>query len=251
MTDTGWLWVVLGWLSLPLVGLLGGVCAWRKTYRELPFFFAYVVTVFLLGVVRLLAYKAGGQRYFYVYWYSEFVGVMAASLAIYEVFLRRIFPSFYKVRFYRFLFPSVALAIGLLAFLTALAAHDRREALSMTSRAFDFLRSAVIGFFAALTLLMGRRFAGLEFWVATGFAIQASAALANAAIRTRWPQSAPILDAVELITYDLSCLIWLAAFWKAEKGLYSPTGELDPKIIDEARTWETLLKTWLAPRKSK
>jgi hypothetical protein len=253
MSDAGWVWVALGWFSLPLLGVVGVVCVRRRIYRELPFFFAYVLAAFLIGTVRFLIYKLGSPRaYFYVYWYTDFMSVIAALLAIYEVFLLRIFPSFYKVRFYRLLFPVAASVIAFLAFLTAVAAADRKEALSMTSRALDFLRSAVIGFFAALTLLMGRSFAGQEFWVATGFGIQAAAALANAAIRTRLPQAASVLDAGELIAYNLSCMIWLAAFWKPGQRAESiPAAGLDLEMVREARTWETILKNWLSPKKSK
>jgi hypothetical protein len=142
--------------------------------------------------------------------------------------------------------------IALLAFLSAVAATDRKEAFDMTTRAFDFLRSAVIGFFAALTLIMGRRFAGREFWVATGFGIQAAVALANAGLRTRLPHMAQALDASELIAYNLSCLIWLAAFWKPEKRAeLLPSDRLDPRIVHEARSWEATLKGWLIPGKSK
>lgn len=253
MNSENWLWIALGWFSLPVLGVLGGVLVWRRLYRELPFFFSYVLTAFLVGAVRLVVYKLGSRTlYFYLYWYSDFVLVMAALLAIYEVFLRRLFPSFHKVRLYRFLFPAAAFVIALAAFLTASHSFDRRAAFAATSRSLDFLRSAVVGFFAALTLLMGRRFSGFDFWIAAGFGIQAAIALANAAIRTRLPGAARIFGAAELITYDLVSIVWLITFWMPEKGEERPPGDhLDREMLHQARSWETLLKDWLIPGRSR
>lgn len=251
MANTNWLWVTLGWFSQPVLGVLGGVLVWRRLHREFPFFFSYLLAAFFCGALRLAAYRFGSALvYFYVYWYSDFVGVMAALLAIYEVFLRRLFPAFHKVRLYRILFPGAALIIALLAFLTAAQSSDHNAAFHATSHSFDFIRSAVIGFFAALTLLMGRRFAGLDFWIAAGFGIQAAVALANAALRTRLPQATVILDSMEIITYDLACLIWLIAFWKpGQRAEFLPDDRVTPEVLDQARSWETLLKNWLIPRK--
>jgi hypothetical protein len=254
MTITKWLWDGIVWLSLPLLGVLGGVFVWRRLYRELPFFFLYVLSGLLIGVVRLITYRLGSsQAYFYVYWYSEFAGTMAPMLAIYEVFLRRLFPAFHKVRLYRFLFPAAAFVIAFLAFLSAAhAATDLRAAFDSTSRALDFLRSAVVGFFAALTLLMGRRFAGSDFWIAAGFGIQAAVALANAAIRTRFPSTAAAFDVAEIVTYDLVCLTWLVTFWRSDTEREPPAStHLDPAMLHEARSWETMLKDWLTPGKNK
>lgn len=253
MTNTNWLRVALGFFSLPVLGVLGGVFVWRKLYRELPFFFSYVLAAVLVGAVRLVTYKLGSRHaYFYVYWYSDFVLVITALLAIYEVFLRRLFPWFHKVRLYRFLFPAASFVIALLAFLTAAQSPDRNAAFVATSRSFDFLRSAVIGFFSALILLMGRQFAGFEFWIAAGFGTQAAVALANAAVRARLHHRIAIFDSAERITYDLVCLVWLVTFCKPEKRAEFPPAErLDREMLHQARTWETILKDWLTPGKSK
>jgi len=253
MFDINWLWLAVAWFSLPVLGVLGGVFVWRRLYRELPFFFFYVLAAFSVGTVRLLTYKLASPKvYFYVFWYSDFVAVMAALLAIYEVFLRRLFPSFHRVRLYRVLFPTAAFVIALLAFLTAAHAGDRRAAFHATSRALDFLRSAVVGFFAALTLVMGRRFAGFDFWIAAGFGTQAAVALATAAIRTRMPQMPRALDMAEFATFDIVSAVWLIVFSKSESQTdVPPRGQLDREMLHEARSWETVLKNWLTPGKSK
>jgi hypothetical protein len=251
--STGRLWEVLAWFSLPVLGLLAACAAKRKLYREFPFFFAYVLAACLVGVVRFVVYKeCSAQLYFYVFWCSDFVLLVATFLALYETFLRRIFPVFFNVRLYRFLFPAAGSVIAFLAFLTALHSPNKHAAFLITSRVFDFLRSAVIGFFVFLVLLMGREFSGYEFSIACGFGLQAAAALVNSAVKTRANYKPTILDRFETVAYDIACLIWLVSFSKRPKPVVTlPVDQLDSEMLHQARTWETLLKDWLTLGKTK
>lgn len=122
----------------------------------------------------------------------------------------------------------------------------------ITSRIFDFLRSAVIGFFVILVLMVGREFSGYEFGIACGFGLQAAVALANSAMKTLPNYKSTILDHLESAAYDAACLIWLISFLRRARPLaVLPIGQLDPEILHQARTWESLLKNWLTPGKSK
>ncbi len=252
MTISGWLRDVLGWLSVPILALLAGLIARRKLYREFPFFFAYILIACFVGVVRFIVYKEYSQiLYFYVYWCSDFVLVVSAFLALYETFLRRIFPGFSSVRLYRYLFPTAAVVVALLAFLTALHSPNRNAAYFITTRIFDFLRSAVIGFFVALILLMGRRFSGYEFSIACGFGLQAAVALVNSAVKAQSQYKSTILDSFEVIAYDVACVIWLISFSKRPPQMVTSDDQIQPEMLHEARKWETVLKDWLTLGKSK
>jgi len=251
MTNIQWLWDALAWLSVPLLWLLAGLFVRRKYYRDFPFFFAYVVVASLAGVLRFVVYGGFSQRaYFYTYWFSDFVVVTAAFLAIYETFLRRVFPGFFKQRLYRYLFPAVAVALGLLAFLTALLSPDKNTAYFATTRVFDILRSAVIGFFVMLVLLVGREFSGYEFNIALGFGIQAAVAIISAALTARAQYKASALARFEPIAFDLACVIWLFAFWKKPKPASAPqAGQLSPEMLDQAKSWESSLKDLVKSKK--
>ncbi len=222
---------------------------WRKLHRTFPFFFAYVLVTCLIGVIRFIIYKNFSPViYFYVYWCSDLILLVASFSALYEIFLQRIFPGFFKVRFYRFLFPLAAVLIGALAFLTALHAPDKRATFLIISRVYDLLRSVVIGFFVLLILAMGRLFSGYEFSIALGFGIQAAVALVNAALRTANGYKPTALDRLEPSAFDLACLIWLWSFSRAPKSS-PPSGDLNPQQLHEARTWEDVLKDFLIPGK--
>lgn len=250
MASSALIWEIVAWVSLPLLVLLAGVMLWKRLTREFPFFFVYVTVTAAIGVVRFITYKYYPPKvYFYVFWSSDFVILLTTFLAIYEIFLRRLFPGFAQVRFYRYLFPVVAVLISLVAFLMALHAPDQRAAFLTISRIFDFLRSAVIGFFVLLILVMGRAFAGFDFSITAGFGIQAAIALANAAVRLRNGARSPTMDHLEWIAFDLACLIWLWSFTRGNRSTPRNLHGIDPAALEEAKKWEKSLKGFVAPGK--
>lgn len=247
-----WLSIVVGWFPAVAVASLVVVFVFRRLWRELPFFFLYLDTALLVVVARYFSFHLGRKPYFYTFWICDLVISAVAFLPMYEVFLRRLFTGFHRNRFYRSIFPLVAMAILLLAVLTALQAHDKGAAFQIASRAFDFMRTAVLVFFIGLMMFMGRDWTRYDLGITLGFAIQAAVALANSAVRVRMHYKPTIMDTIEIIAYNISCLIWLITFWKPEKRVeFSPDEQLDPNMLREARTWETQLKNWLTPGRSK
>lgn len=238
------------WLPMLAVILVSAIFLRRKIYRELPFFFIYIVSAWIVGLLRYATYSIGRTAYFYTYWISELAGAVIVSLALYEVFFRRLFQRFYKVRFYRNLFPAVALIILVLMINTALQAADRKAAFLRASHALDVMRTAVLFFFVALMALMGRQWTRYDFGIALGFGLQASAALLNAALSIQTHLSPTILGTIEQVAYNVACIIWLITFWKPEKSLVPSTSEPQSKdALHQARTWEEALKDFLTPGK--
>jgi hypothetical protein len=238
----------------PVLALLSvfGLLAARRLYRELPYFFAYVLYALLIGVARYAAYYASRGLYPYVYVVTELVGVIVVAFALYEVFVRRLFAKFYKVRFYRGLFAVVACLLLVLTILTALQAPDKSKAFGMVLRAYDFVRTGVLVFMVALMAVMGRQWTRYDFGIALGFAVQAATALVNAAMRVRLHRQSTAMDMVEAVSFAFSCLIWLITFWTPERpsALVVPD-QLDAEMLQQARSWELVLKTWLTPKRSK
>jgi hypothetical protein len=247
-----WAWFLVVWLPVGELSMVAAIFFWRRLWRDLPFFFLYLAFALLVGVVRYLSSPFGEWPVFYTYWISDLIASLVVFLAMYEVFLRRLFAKSNKNPFYKRFFPLVAVVILVLAVLTAVQAPDKGAAFSMASRAFDFIRTAVLVFFMGLMVLMGRGWSRYDLGITLGFAIQAAVALANAAVRASTHYQATALNSAEIVAYDLSCLIWLITFWKPEKRTQFITPEqLDPEMLQQARSWETQLKAWLAPGKSK
>jgi hypothetical protein len=242
----------LTWFPVLALLLVFAFLAIRHSYRELPYFFTYVLSALLIGAVRYVVFYLSSGLYPYVYVVTELAAVVVVSLALYEVLLRRLFAEFHKVRFYRGLFATVAFVLVVLTIVTALQAPDKGKAFLMASRAYDFVRTAVLVFMVALMALMGRQWTRYDFGIALGFAIQAAVALLNAAVRTRLHYQPTLLDTVEAVSFSFSCLIWLITFWKPEAPRAALiASQLDPEMLNQARSWEPILKTWLSPGKSK
>jgi hypothetical protein len=185
-----------------------------------------------------------------VYWISDLPITIFNFLAVYELFARRLFPRFHKVRVYRFLFPLVASGVLVGAWFTALEAPNRYAALAIEARVLSFILVAILGFFLALMLAMGRGWTRHDFGIAFGFALSNAAFLATSAAWVRSHYHTVSIEQLPLIAFDLSCLIWLFAFLQPEKqpALY-PADAMDPQMLHEARNWETVLKDWLNQQK--
>jgi hypothetical protein len=238
---------VLIWFPVLALVVVSGMMYRQRAYRELPFFFLYVVSAPLIGVLRYSAFHIGESTYFFVYWISELTGAVFVTLALYEIFLRRLFPGFHKVRFYRHLFPMAAAIVLLLTVIIAAEATDRRAAFQAASRGADFIRTAILVFFVALMAFMGREWRRYDFGIALGFGFQAAAALADTAVRSRLHYRPPGLDTVEFIAYNISCLIWLITFLKPEKPL--PEVPFAAETLHEAKKWEETMKDFLTHNK--
>jgi hypothetical protein len=239
------------WFPALALVLVGALMYRRRAYRELPFFFIYVISALLFGVLRYIGFKLGHDVYFYVYWITELAGAVFVALALYEIFLRRLFPSFQKVRFYRNLFPLAALVIFLLTVITASQSSNKRAAFVTASHGADFVRTAILVFFVALMAFMGRQWKRYDFGIALGFGIQAAVAVADTAVSFRSHSPSSILTTVDVIAYDITCLIWLITFCKPEKSSPPISGDrLTPETLDEAKKWESAVKDFLTPGKS-
>lgn len=235
---------VLLWLPVLALVLVGWIMHKRRAYRELPFFFLLVISSLLIGVIRYVGSLLGHDVYFYAYWISELAAAVFVALAIYEVFLRRLFPRFYKVRFYRNLFPLVACVILVTTVISAARASDKHAAFMTASHSADFVRTAILVFFVALMVFMGRQWKRYDFGIALGFGLQAAAALADTAVGFKFHNPPALLTNIDVIVYDVTCLIWLITFWRPEKALVTDT--VDNRIAEDAlrqaRTWKEELK---------
>ena len=250
MPHSSWLWEALNWMSLPVLAVLAGILVRRKLLREFPFFFWYLIVTEIGTTVRFVAQFSSTETYFYVYWTTDLVITIFNFLAIYELVARRLFPGFRRVRFYRYLFPLASSAIIVLGWLVALEAPSKNTAFLIEARVLSFILAAILAFFIALMLVMGRSWTRYDFGIAFGFALTNATFLIGMLARARSRYSPTSIDQLPLIAFDASCLIWLFTFWKPARRTELLTADsLDPALLHQARTWESTLKTWLSPGK--
>ncbi len=244
-----WVYFVIDWFALPSLALLACVLLYRNQQRQFPLFCLYVVGAEIVGLTRLAASGAPSLVYRYVYWISDIVVVLFSLLAAYELFVSRLFPGFYKVRFFRYLFPMAAILVNIVVVLIAIYGNHKRLLL-LAARAGELLRAAILIFFVSLMVVMGRRWEKREFGVAAGFGLDVSTALAEVAIWSHTPSKNALLSRLSVIAYDIACIIWLYCFWnapKAQTATASPA--LSADALQEARKWEDSLKDFMSQGK--
>jgi hypothetical protein len=238
---------IAAWFSLPVLTAVAGAAYWRRAHREFPYFFMYVISGGLTSLTRLLVHSFFPSVYFQTYWVTDAFVESFALLATYELFVKRLFPRFYGVRLYKYLFPGAA-ALFALAVVPAMVEAKKVNTLLVGVHAFEVLRVAVLLFFVGLMVFMGRRWTRHEFGIALGLGVQASALLVSSTIWTKSP-SQVLSIWLPLVAYDLACLIWLVTFLKSEKSTEVPAVPVSPEVLREAQQWETALKKSVAGKK--
>lgn len=239
---------IVGWFSLPALAVLVGILIWRRVPSDFLYFFNYLLANEVVGFLRLWFYYARYRSYNLVYGISDLFIVLFAFLASYELFIKRLFPRFYAIRFYRYLFPAAAVVITLSAVPTAL--HSPRSlVLANTIHVFDILRVATLVFFIALMTFMGRHWTRYELGIAMGFVVEASGLLVTSAVWMQKPFMRHLLDQLPPVSFDIACLIWLITFLKPENPTTAASGPISPEVLAEARKWQKAAKGSVTQKK--
>jgi hypothetical protein len=241
-----WVRFLLAWVGLPALALLAVMLVYRRWYRSYPLFLTYVITAEVIGLTRLAALKAPPMVYAKIYWVSDTFIAAAAFLATYELFFKRLFPVFYRIRFYRLLFPAAAILVTVLAALNAwLAGHF--SILGTIIHIYEFLRAMILCFFVILILVMGRWWDKQEFGIAIGFGLDVATSLILHGAWIRTSRRSAVIAGWSEFAYDLACLIWLYCFWSADTTALPQ--EISPTALQEAKKWEKSLKGFITPDK--
>lgn len=250
MTGIGLFWELVNWLSLPTLAAIAVVMLWRGLRREFPLFFWFVLVSDVLTIVRFLAQFSSPRNYFFVYWVSDLIITVFNFLAVYELFMRRLFPRFFKIRLYRYLFPGIAAITIFFGWLTAIQSPNKNAAFLIEARVLDVVMVVMLVFFVGLMILMGRQWSRCDFGVALGFGIPCAAFLFASAMWVQTHYRPTSIDHLPVIAYDVSCLIWLYCFWTAPQT--EPTvssASLSTEALHEAKKWEDSLKDFMSQGK--
>jgi len=245
------------WFALPTRGLAIGAFAWRKLIGMFPVFFFYLLASELSDIARLITYWTprgfSSHAYQMTYWLTDSVVSAFALLATWELCGRRLFSGFQRVSFYRRIFPVAAVPIlgaGLLAsFVIVTGYKSGGQTVAWLVRfvhGFDGLRIAVLFFFVALMVLMGRQWRTYEFGVAVGLGIDAGGFLVTSSAVLKFEVIRSFAAVLPSLANDLACIIWLITFVRAGRGLVPiEAGEIDPGLVYEAKKTEDALKSLL------
>lgn len=235
------------WTGFALLVAVAALMIWRRLYREFPFLFAYFLVAILGGGVQrvfILMFSAYSLEYFYAYWLSEAVTVLASFVALYEVFLIRLFPSFHTTPVYRYLFPAVIVLGALLAvFVFFSAPHHGPNILSVlvgeTTLALNFLQVALLLFFFVIVLVMGRGWEWHEFGIALGYGVYALSKLVTTAVRAKAGYGRTAVDQLPTFGYFAALVIWLVYL---SRKYTPPDVDIPMEVVHKAQAWDKTLR---------
>jgi len=236
---------------VPTIGVwLAALILKERLHRRFPFFFANVLSLVLIFVVRF-SVISHYRTYFFVFWITEAVYAVLALLALFEVF-RKVFLGFYlRSAWFRGLFPTtalLALAIVAWAILRNPVAGAGRliSFVVFFGLAVNFMQLCLFGLFGLLSAAFPLRWRFAPLGILLGFGI---AALGGAA--AFWARSVfgtkleTFAKYAPPVAYILATLVWLATFLRPEPEPKWVSATTLRQLLEEVRQDTTTMKKFL------
>jgi hypothetical protein len=212
----------------------------RRYYRAFPIFFAFV-TLSVIAAFVLLSVSNNAGYFSIIYWTNDALGVVLAFFALNEA-LRSVFRNFLGMRWFRWLFPGIGMAMLGVAILRILL-HPR-PALSLFTTtvigleiAVGFLQFGIFSLFIVLVRLFHLRWGQHAAGIVFGYGVSAAGSLVAFLLRSEFgTKFDPVVRIAPPIAYIIGVAIWLATFLKAEPG--RPEAAWATKLTPEQMTLE-------------
>jgi hypothetical protein len=192
----------------------------RRYYREFPIFFASV-SLTVVATIVLLGVSNNTNHYALVFWPSDALGLFLAFFALNEA-LRSVFRNFLGMRWFRWLFPGIGIAMLCVAALRILL-HPRPAFSLFTTTvigleiAVGFLQFGIFSLFVVLMRLFHLRWGQHAAGIVFGYGVSAAGALVAFLLRSEFgTKFDPVIRITPPIAYIIGVAIWLATFLKAE-----------------------------------
>jgi hypothetical protein len=206
-------------LTLALVGagmqvFLCLLLLMRRSYRELPVFFAFCM-LSAVGTIMGLAVSNTPHLYSDVYWTNEALGVFLVFFSLQEAF-GSVFRNFFSMRWFRSLFPGIGiLMVGIAILRTIIVPRPAHSLFTTAIIAFEigvgFLQFGIFILFIVLVRIF------------LGFGLGTAGALVAFLLRSEFGTKLdPVVRIAPPIAYIIGVAVWLATFLKAEP---APSGE--------------------------
>jgi hypothetical protein len=238
------------WLALVLLVAILALSRRNRLYGKFPFFTAYCAYICVAAILRSV-FLSHPHVYFYVYWYAEPGAFMLKIAAVHESFMR-VFRGFYRVKWFRVLFPGTIMAALAISIWRAYAHPAHASALGSAiiagSVTAQYIVLAISMLFIALVTLLRASWRVHEFRLMLGFGISALAIFLEGALRSEFGTRFIFLTTMLAgMAYILVLIIWLTAVWHptAARKSISDTGVSPEALVRELRRQLTIVRSLL------
>ena len=186
----------------------------RGLHLKFKFFFAYIVTQILTFAVIFPTYKYNYVAYFYLYWFSNAIGVLLGFKVIHEIFLD-VFRPFHTLRdLGTVLFKWAGLVMLLVAGVVSVSSNSNEmvpwmQAIVTTQRCVRIMQVGMVLFLLFFSHYLGVSRRQHSFGIALGFG---SFAIVELALIASWVGNhlgTTSLSLVNMAAYNGTLTIWL------------------------------------------
>jgi hypothetical protein len=238
--------ILLGVIALILAAWLAILLVRSKTNRKFPFFFLYVISSIVFAILRL-SVSSNYPLFFVIYWITEAVYVLLALLALHEVF-RKIFAAFYEKRWFWLFFPSVVIAISVLAVIYRLGSPPTQANAVMSfiismGMAVNLVQALLFVLFFVLVWFNGIGWREYPFGIVMGFA-----AIAVMTFSVQWARSEfgtrlnVVSSYAPAVAYILAVILWLNTFLRPPEPEPQWKLKITPEqLLEELRQYSKIL----------
>lgn len=244
-----WFGIALLWASIGLRTGIVVLMGLRKLFRRFPAFALYNAYLVLSGVLKAFT-LSHWHLYFYIYWSTEPAEILLSILAVHESFLA-IFGDFYRLRWFRWLFPGAILGALIYSALTGYW-HPPKQATALgaaiisSAVAAQYIILAICLLFFLLGRLLQVRWRRYESRIVFGFAVASLAYAFAGVIRSENGTKFIFLSQyLPAVGYILAALIWLTAFLGRNYKGGDGTSQINQQLLDRLRLQLGILKRFL------
>lgn len=205
----------------------------RHLFRRFPAFAAYMAYVVVVSILKVL-FLSNRRVYFYVYWASEPGDVVLSVLSVHESF-RRVFADFYRLQWFRALFPTTILLVLAYSAWTAYAhppvgVNGVASAIISTSIAAQYLILGISVLFLALLRFLQVQWRVYESRIVMGFGVASVMYAFAGVLRSEAGSHFQLVsEYLPAIGYVLAACIWLSAMLMRQPWAYRGV----PRGVDE------------------
>lgn len=211
--------LTIEWLPVALQAWIFVLFLRKALYRRFPVFFVYTVCQIATGLLRGIS--LGSQNFFYIYWWSAAIIAVLSFLSLHESF-RSIFHTFYRLPWFRLLWPGTIVLIWVYAAWRAAVhpqVHFTRAGAMLVSVAI-VVSYTIVGL-ALLFFLMVKivqvRWHLYEFHIVYGLGLTALGMMIAALLRSEFgTKFAWVTEWGPPLAYLIGVLVWLSAFLRNE-----------------------------------
>jgi hypothetical protein len=211
---------IIEWLTIPLEAWILLLMIRKGLHRRFPWFFLYMVYSTITDIARTVL--IGSAVYFYVYWGTKAVAYVLAVVALYESF-RAIFQTFYRLSWFRFVWPGAIILIWIYCIWRALKhppPHFGGIGAILISGAIgsSFTIVGLVLLFFILARLVVMNWYLYEFHIVYGLGLASAGMVTAVLVRSEFGNKFVWLtEWGPPLAYLIAIFVWLSAFLRREQ----------------------------------